>query len=106
MSELTQERKAELKAESNMKLDFMQREYWRCRNGKQRYIRCPFCSPLKQQLKRRNFIGAPQFCCDLFAKALKAILDRQDEVDKAANATRRACHLMNEAQNIDRAHAN
>ena len=81
---LTEGRKQEIRAESRKKLDFVQAEYWKCRNGKQGYIRCPFCSPVKQNLKRRNYIGSKGFCCHTFAKAFKAILERQAEVDKAA----------------------
>lgn len=104
--ELTQETKENLAKESRAKISWMEREYWRLRNGKQRYMRCPFCAPLKQTLKRRNFYGAPSFCCPLFAKALKAILDRQEEVDRAAEAARRACALMNTAHRIDQGQVN
>ena len=95
--------------EAAAKLDFMQREYWRVNNQKQRYMRCPYCSPFdpkKLTLLRRNYYGSPTFCCWMFAKALKAILDRQDEVDKAANAARRACALINTAHVMDQSNGN
>lgn len=103
---ITDERKAEIEKESRLKMEFLQREYWRLRNEKQRFMRCPFCTSLETKFKRRNFYGAPQFCCETFAKALKAILDRQEEIDRAANAARRACALMNAAHNADQARVN
>lgn len=79
MSEdITPERMAEIKAKSQRKLEFLQREYWRLRNGKQRYMRCPYCT---SNQRRRNFPG--QGCCALFLKGFKVILDRQAEVDLA-----------------------
>jgi hypothetical protein len=101
---LSEDRKKEIEAASRKKLLFMQSEYWRVRNGKQRFLRCPYCAT--GNIKRRNFFGAPKFCCDTFARALKAILDRQDEVDRAAEAARRACALMNMANKIDQSRAN
>jgi len=87
----------DLKAASQKKLEFMQAEYWRVRNGKQRYLRCPYCKA--GEVMRRNFYGAPKFCCDTFARALKAILDRQDEVDKAAAAARTIVRVMKAVEN-------
>lgn len=87
-TELTAERKAEIDAETRQRMEYFQREYWRARNGVQRFIRCPFCTPFGQKIKRRNFIGSPKFCCAQFAKMFKAVLERQDEVDKAASAAR------------------
>ncbi len=66
-------------------LEFLQREYWRVRNNAQRYMRCPYCTEDKRM---RNFPGSLKLCCVMFAKALKAILDRQDEVDRAQNAAK------------------
>jgi hypothetical protein len=65
-------------------LEFLQREYWRVRNrnNAQRYMRCPYCTEDKRM---RNFPGSVKLCCVMFAKALKAILDRQDAVDRAQN---------------------
>lgn len=83
------------------KLEFMQREYWRVNNGKQRYLRCPYCvtSIGNTKLMHRNFVNCPQFCCPTFARALKAILDRQDEVDKAAQAARNIVRIMKAVEN-------
>lgn len=85
------------------KITFLEREYWRVRNGKQRYMRCPYCSPF-ENLKElnRNFPNAPCFCCPVFAKAFKAILDRQDEVNKAQIAAQRAVAMIDAAQEMDR----
>jgi hypothetical protein len=85
------------KAMAQKKLEFTQQEYWRVNNGKQRYLRCPYCvrnMEGKSALFRRNFMGCPRFCCDTFGRALKAILDRQDEVDKAWNAAQFAKNVM------------
>ena len=68
------------------RLEFLQAEYWRLRNGKQRYMRCPYCET--QENMRRNFPHQDKMCCRMFAKALSAILDRQDEVDKALFAVK------------------
>lgn len=87
------------KKDAALKLEWMQREYWRLNNGKQRYMRCPYCSPLDSKVKRRNYFGAPKFCCDFFGKALKAILDRQDEVDKGMNAARNIQRIMKMVEN-------
>jgi hypothetical protein len=84
----------DLRDESRRKIEFMEREYWRVRNGRQRYIRCPYCSP-RDGIKHRNYIGSPNMCCTLFAKCLKAILDRQDEVDKAASAAHTIIRIAN-----------
>jgi hypothetical protein len=92
--------------EAREKITLVERDYWRVRNGKQRYLRCPYCTPpddkpLVKRMLRRNYFGSPHFCCWTFAKVLKLILDRQDEVDKAANAARRACAVINTANAID-----
>jgi hypothetical protein len=76
--------KNEIDRQSKQKLDHLQQEYWRVRNGKQRFMRCPYC--VRGTVMRRNFYGSPKFCCDTFAHALKAILDRQDEVNRAMQA--------------------
>ena len=61
------------------RLEFVQREYWRLRNGKQRFMRCPYCT---EKARMRNFPGSARFCCEFFAKAFAAILDRQEKVDQ------------------------
>ena len=61
--------------ESRLKLESVQQEYWRLRNQKKEYMRCPYC-------KDTNYPGDDPLCCELFAKAFKAVLDRQEEVDK------------------------
>jgi hypothetical protein len=38
---LTDERKQEIRAESRKKLDFVQAEYWKCRNGKHLMVNFP-----------------------------------------------------------------
>jgi hypothetical protein len=68
------------KQKAQQNLEFLQKEYWRLRNNTQRYMRCPYCT---EDHRMRNFPGSPQFCCKMFAKAFKAILDRQEEIDKA-----------------------
>ena len=86
--------------DAEKKLEHMEREYWRVNNGKQRFIRCPYCVPefdLKEM--HRNFIGAPRFCCPTFARALKAILDRQDEIDKAAKSAQFISKIMESVSN-------
>lgn len=90
------------KKAAEMKMEHMQREYWRVRNGKQRFIRCPYCcesGDLKEMY--RNFHGAPQFCCPTFARALKAILDRQDEVDKAWKAAQTVTKLGKMVESVN-----
>jgi hypothetical protein len=66
---------------AEQKLELMQRNYWRLRNGKARFMKCPYCAGV-------NWMNCPKFCCPTFARALKAILDRQDEVDVAYKAAR------------------
>lgn len=86
-AELTKEQKEKIEAESQRRLSFIQMEYWRLRNGRQQYMRCPYCRGAKRKGMRKNFEGGAM-CCNLFAKAFKAILDRQDQVDRAAQAAR------------------
>lgn len=81
MTELTDVQKEKIEAASKRKMDYVQVEYWRMRNGKQGYIRCPFCVKGKHG-RRKNFIDGAM-CCVLFAKAFGAILDRQNKVDEA-----------------------
>jgi len=90
--DLSPERKAEIEAESKRKITFMEREYWRLRNGEQDYMRCPYCAIPSSDGKRDreyriNLVDRP-FCCALFAKMFAAILDRQIEVDTAASHVR------------------
>ncbi len=89
------------KAEAQRKLNFVQQEYWRLRNGKQRYIRCPYCATEQGGVKlmHRNFRDCPKFCCLTFGRVLKAILDRQDEVDKAAAAARNIVRISKMVEN-------
>lgn len=84
-AELTPERKAEIEIEARRKMDLMQAEYWRMRNGKQVFMRCPYCGLIN--------LEDQEICCNLFAKAFGAILDRQKEVDIAASHVR-ACHKV------------
>lgn len=67
------------KAQAQRRLEFLQREYWRLRNRKQRFMRCPYCT---EKGTHKNY---PQrgICCPMFAQAFKAILDRQEKVDEA-----------------------
>ena len=95
--ELSPERKTELEAESKRKITFMEREYWKLRNGEQEYMRCPYCAIASTSDKRErefriNYVGQPM-CCPLFAKMFGAILDRQIEVDAAAGHVRN-CHKV------------
>lgn len=78
--ELSNERKEELRRASARKMQMMEQEYWRFRNGKQLYMKCPYCKGL-------NFEG-DTMCCALFIKALRAIFKRQEEVDEAAQHIR------------------
>lgn len=105
--ELSTEQKAFLDEKARKSLDFMQREYWRIRNGKQRFMRCPFCATERilngketMPFYRKNFIDGKKVCCALFARAFEAILDRQEEIDRAASAARTilAIGKMAEAQ--------
>ena len=95
-SELTEERKREIELESKRKITFMEREYWKLRNGEQEYMRCPFCAPISPFTREREFrinVMDQPICCSTFAKAFAAILDRQAEVDSAA-AHVRNCHRV------------
>lgn len=76
---ITPERKAEIEKQAKLNLEFVQREYWRLRNGKSRFMRCPYCT---NDARRKNWLNSREMCCYLFANAFEAILDRQDEVDK------------------------
>jgi hypothetical protein len=90
------------------KMEFVQSEYWRFQNGKQRYMRCPYCVPPTESSKnmfRHNYYGN-NFCCFTFAKAIKAVLDRQDEVDKAAEAARNIIKLAEMTKRQEKAHLN
>jgi hypothetical protein len=60
------------------KLEFVLREYWLLRNGKARAMRCPYCST--GNTMKRNHPGR-SLCCVTFAKAFKAIMDRQDRIE-------------------------
>ena len=75
---------------TKLKMQYMEQEYWRLRNGKQNYIRCPYCVKGRHG-RRRNFVDGAM-CCVLFAKAFGAILERQNAVDEG----------MRHAQNIMR----
>ncbi len=90
MDNLTDERKREIEAESKRKITFMEREYWALRNEQQDFMRCPFCANGGDI--RLNFVGQPM-CCPLFAKASGAILERQAQVDVAAQMVR-TCHSV------------
>jgi hypothetical protein len=85
MSEKTAE---ELQHDARVKLDFLQQEYWRVRNGKKQHVRCPYCLAMV-------YPGDDPLCCDLFAKGLKAILDRQDEVDKGMQMASQVQRMLN-----------
>jgi hypothetical protein len=62
------------------RLEFIQKEYWRLRNGKARFMRCPYCT---SDARMKNWPDAQKICCPMFAKAFRAILDRQEAIDKA-----------------------
>lgn len=82
-----------------VKLEFMMREYWRLRNDKARYMRCPYCTPnMVLRDMKHNWPGR-SFCCFTFGKALKAILDRQDQVDVAYKAAQTATKLIKMVEN-------
>lgn len=80
LAAIPDKRKAEIELESKRKMELMQQEYWRLRNDKQPYMRCPYC-------EKPNFEDDP-LCCKLFARAFEAIIDRQAQVDVAAQAVR------------------
>jgi len=85
MAELTpisDQRKEALREASKRKMMFMEAEYWRLRNGRQDYMRCPYCVKGRHG-RRRNHVDRP-LCCAMFAKAFGAILERQNQVDIAA----------------------
>jgi hypothetical protein len=90
LAAIPDERKAEIEAESKRKITFMEREYWKLRNEEQDFMRCPFCAHGGDM--RVNFVGQPM-CCPLFAKAFGAILERQAQVDLAAQMVRN-CHSV------------
>ena len=107
-SSIPAERKAELDKRARENVTFLEREYWRVRNGKQRFMRCPYCANERSlngekvtPFYRRNFIDGKKLCCALFARAFEAILDRQDEIDRAASAARTILTIGNmvEARN-------
>jgi len=78
----------EMKRQSELKMEFLQREYWRVHQKKQDYMRCPYCLS-------ENPIGIDPMCCPLFAKALKAILDRQEEVNRGLGWAQHAQRMLN-----------
>jgi hypothetical protein len=79
--ELTAERKQELESIARRKMQAMEREYWRVRNDKAKAMDCPYCSG-------KSVVDGTAVCCSMFAKALEAILDRQEEINKAAKHAR------------------
>jgi hypothetical protein len=81
MMELTAERKQELESTARRKVQFLEREYWKVRNKEQKYMNCPYC-------EGRSIVDGTAVCCSMFAKALEAILDRQEEINKAAKHAR------------------
>lgn len=91
MEALTPDQKAEIDATAKKNMNFCEKEYWRVRNGKSRFMRCPYCAT--PPFYRRNFVNGKKVCCALFAKAFEAILDRQDEVDKAQAAAQTIVRL-------------
>ena len=78
---LTQERKSELESIARRKMQMMEREYWRVRNDKAKSMDCPYCGG-------KSVVDGKTVCCFMFAKALEAVLDRQEEIDKAAKHAR------------------
>lgn len=80
-TQLSPAQKEKIRANSRLKMQFMEQEYWRLRNGKQEYMRCPYCVKGRHG-RRKNFIDGAM-CCVLFAKAFGAILERQVKVDEA-----------------------
>lgn len=78
---LSAAQKQKIEANSRRKLDYLQAEYWRLRNGKQEYMRCPYCVKGRHG-RRKNFVDGAM-CCVLFAKAFGSILERQNAVDVA-----------------------
>jgi hypothetical protein len=86
LAPISEKRKEELRQSSKRKMQFMEQEYWRVRNGRQEYMRCPYCAKGRHG-RRRNFTDKPM-CCTLFAKAFGAILERQNQVDVAASHVR------------------
>lgn len=84
--ELTEKRKEELRAIAKRKLAYIEQEYWRVRNGKQDYLRCPYCVKGRHGHRRNHIDG--NVCCSMFAKAFGAILERQNQVDIAASHVR------------------
>lgn len=83
---ITPERKEAIRDASMRKMSFMEAEYWRLRNGKQAYMRCPYCAKGRHG-RKRNYEGKT-VCCSLFAKAFGAILERQSQIDVAASHVR------------------
>lgn len=84
--ELTAARKETIREASKRKMSFLEAEYWRMRNGRQDYMRCPYCSKGRHG-RKRNHEDKP-VCCLMFAKAFGAILERQLQVDIAASHVR------------------
>jgi hypothetical protein len=79
-ADLSPERKEELRQAGIKKVQFLEQQYWRFQNGKQEHIECPYC-------RGKNFRDEV-LCCNLFVKAITAILDRQQEIDTAASHVR------------------
>jgi len=91
LAPISEKRKESLRAASQRKMQFMEVEYWRLRNGRQNYMRCPYCATGRHG-RRRNFVDQ-SFCCVLFTKAFGAILDRQNQVDIAASHVKNLHHV-------------
>ena|SRR5271170_7801706 len=87
--------KEKIEANSRRKMDYLQAEYWRVRNGKQDYMRCPYCVKGRHG-RRKNFVDSAM-CCVLFARAFGAILERQNAVDVAQ---RHAQNILSLAQAV------
>lgn len=83
---ISEYRKEVIRKNSRLKMAFVEAEYWRMRNGRQSYMRCPYCANGRHG-RRRNFEDKP-LCCGTFAKAFGAILERQNQVDIAASHVR------------------
>src|SRR5271170_8224703 len=95
LSALSTAQKEKIEANSRRKVSFLEQEYWRLRNGKQCYMRCPYCVKGRHG-RRKNFVDGAM-CCVLFAKAFGAILERQNAVDVAQ---RHASNILRLAQAV------
>ena len=85
LTTISAERKREIETESKRKIQAMEREYWAMRNEKQDHMACPYCTGIN--------VVDQTVCCRMFAKALKAIMERQYQIDVAAEAAR-SCHKI------------